>query len=171
MIAFRCQVRRVLTPLVPVTFAAGWSALVVFALRVPLNPMSVTLSAVTIAISTEFSVLLSERYQTERDTCGNSQQALLRAWSGTGTAIVASGTTAILGFGVLTLSNIAMLRDFGLVTMIDLFASLVGVLLVLPATLTLAYGAQNREGDCERSRHKDARTRTPASAARTAVDP
>ena len=53
-------------PLVPIALATGWSALVLFALRIPLNPMSVTLGALVIAISTEFSVLLSERYRAER---------------------------------------------------------------------------------------------------------
>ena len=47
-------------------------------------------------------------------------QALRRAYRHTGAAVAASGITAIAGFGVLVLSDIAMLRDFGLVTLIDL---------------------------------------------------
>jgi uncharacterized protein len=39
---------------------------------------------------------------------------------------------------VLALSDIAMLRDFGLVTVVDLTVSLLGVLAVLPAVLVLA---------------------------------
>ena len=39
--------------------------------------------------------------------------------------------------GLLIASDIPMLRDFGLVTVIDLSVSLLGVLLVLPAVLTL----------------------------------
>ena len=52
--------------------------------------------------------------------------------------MLASGVTAIAGFAVLIASDIAMLRDFGLVTVIDLTVSLLGVLAVLPAVLTLA---------------------------------
>ena len=40
--------------------------------------------------------------------------------------------TAIAGFAVLVLSDIRMLRDFGLVTVVDLAVSLLGVLVVLP---------------------------------------
>ena len=58
--------RRALAPIVPIVLATGWSALVVFAIRIPLNPMSATLGALVIAISTEFSVLLSERFAQER---------------------------------------------------------------------------------------------------------
>src|SRR5207245_3985641 len=116
---------------VPIALATGWSALVLFAVRVPLNPMSVTLGALVIAISTEFSVLLSERHRQERRAGHDAVQALRRAYRRTGAAVLASGVTAIAGFGVLILSDIRMLRDFGLVTLIDLSVSLAGVLVVL----------------------------------------
>lgn len=136
--AFRGDRRRALAPLLPVVLATGWSALVVFAIRVPLNPMSVTLSALVIAISTEFSVLLAERTRQERLAGHPLGDALRRAYAHTGAAVAASGVTAIVGFGVLVLSDIAMLRDFGIVTVIDLSVSLVGVLIALPAALVLA---------------------------------
>jgi uncharacterized protein len=138
LLAFAGNVRRALVPLVPIVLATGWSALVLFAVRVPLNPMSVTLGALVIAISTEFSVLLSERYRQESARGASPSAALSAAWGRTGAAIAASGVTAIAGFGVLVLSDIRMLRDFGLVTLIDLSVSLVGVLVALPAALSLA---------------------------------
>ena len=138
LIAFRGDPRRALVPLVPIALATGWSALILFAVRVPLNPMSVTLGALVIAISTEFSVLLSERYRQERLRGQDAIEALRRTYTRTGAAVAASGVTAIAGFGVLVLSDIRMLRDFGLVTLIDLTVSLVGVLVALPAALMLA---------------------------------
>lgn len=146
LIAFRGDRRRVLTPLVPIVLASGWSALVLFAVRVPLNPMSVTLGALVIAISTEFSVLLAERHRQERLAGHDVVEALRRTYRHTGAAVAASGVTAIAGFGVLGLSDIAMLRDFGLVTLIDLSVSLVGVLVALPAALMLSERARVRIG-------------------------
>jgi hydrophobe/amphiphile efflux-3 (HAE3) family protein len=131
-------IARALLPLVPIALATGWSAFVLFALRVPLNPMSVTLGALVIAISTEFSVLLSERYRQERGLGHDPREALARTYRSTGAAVLASGTTAIAGFAVLVVSDIRMLRDFGFVTVIDLTVSLLGVLVVLPAVLLLA---------------------------------
>ncbi len=142
LIAFRGDRRRALTPLAPIVLASGWSALILFAVRAPLNPMSVTLGALVIALSTEFSVLLSERHRQERLAGHDVVEALRRTYRHTGAAVAASGVTAIAGFGVLVLSDIAMLRDFGLVTLIDLSVSLVGVLVALPAALMLA----EREG-------------------------
>jgi predicted RND superfamily exporter protein len=135
--AFRGDIRRALVPLVPIALASGWSALILFAVRVPLNPMSVTLGALVIAISTEFSVLLAERQRQERLAGYDPVQALRRAYTRTGAAVAASGVTAIAGFAVLALSDISMLRDFGLVTLIDLTVSLLGVLIALPAALAL----------------------------------
>ena len=143
LIAFRGNRRRALVPFAPIVLSTGWSALVLFALRIPLNPMSVTLGALVIAISTEFSVLLSERQLQERASGHNTVQALRRAYSHTGAAIAASGVTAIAGFGVLTLSDIAMLRNFGFVTLVDLSVSLVGVLVALPAAVVIAEGPRS----------------------------
>jgi uncharacterized protein len=130
--------RRALVPLIPIALATGWSALVVFLVGIPLNPMSATLGTLVIAISTEFSVLLSERFRQEREGGHQLSQALARTYRFTGAAVLASGITAIAGFGVLIFSNIVMLRDFGLVTLIDLSVSLGGVLVVLPAVLAIA---------------------------------
>ena len=129
---------RAWVPLVPIALAAGWSALVLFALRVPLNPMSATLGALVIAISTEFSVLLTARYREERAAGHHPPEALRRTYRSTGAAVIASGITAIAGFAVLALSDIQMLSDFGRVTVVDLSVSLLGVLAVLPAVLMLA---------------------------------
>ena len=154
LLAFRGDRGRALVPLVPIALASGWSALILFAVRVPLNPMSVTLGALVIAISTEFSVLLSERHRQERLAGHDTIEALRRAYRRTGAAVAASGVTAIAGFGVLALSDIRMLRDFGLVTLIDLTVSLLGVLVALPAALVLAGSAppRRRDGAAARSR-------------------
>ena len=54
----RRSTREAAIPLIPIALATGWSALVLFLLRIPLNPMSAVMGALVIAISTEFSVLL-----------------------------------------------------------------------------------------------------------------
>ncbi|HEY2160541.1 MAG TPA: MMPL family transporter [Solirubrobacteraceae bacterium] len=130
--------RRAVVPLIPIALASGWSALIVFAIGIPLNPMSATLGALVIAISTEFGVLLAERFRQERLAGHDLRPALARTYRSTGAAVIASGITAIAGFGVLVVSDITMLRDFGLVTLIDLSVSLGGVLFVLPAVLVLS---------------------------------
>jgi hydrophobe/amphiphile efflux-3 (HAE3) family protein len=130
--------QRALVPLIPIALATGWSALILFLIGIPLNPMSATLGALVIAISTEFSVLLSERFRQERVGGRDLAEALAQTYRSTGAAVLASGVTAIAGFGVLVFSGITMLRDFGFVTLIDLTVSLMGVLVVLPAVLVVS---------------------------------
>ncbi len=129
--------RRALVPLVPTVLATGWASLLLWVTGIPLNPMSAALGALTIAIATEFGVLLSGRFHEERQRGAETEEALRRAYARTGAAVLASGATAVAGFAVLVASDVQMLRDFGLVTVVDLSAALIGVLLVLPATLLL----------------------------------
>jgi len=127
--------RRALVPLLPTILATGWASLLLWVTDVPLNPMSAALGALTIAIATEFGVLLVGRFHEEREAGAGVEEALRNAYARTGAAVLASGVTAIAGFAVLIASDVQMLRDFGLVTVVDLAAALAGVLLVLPATL------------------------------------
>ena len=149
LFAVRRRVKDAVIPLVPIALATGWAGLlswwsddtplgILFGRPVALNPMSVTLGALVIALSTEFSVLLSARYRSERDSGLGVRAALLRTYASTGRAVTASAVTALAGFAVLVISDIRMLRDFGLVTVVDLAVSLLGVLVVLPAVLALA---------------------------------
>jgi uncharacterized protein len=127
--------RRSLLPLVPVVMATGWSALVLWLSRIPLNPMSAALGALTIAIATEFSVILSARFHEERGGGLGVAEALRAAYSRTGPAVLASAVTVTAGFAVLIASDVPMLRDFGFVTVIDLAVALLGVMVALPAAL------------------------------------
>lgn len=126
---------RALLPLVPTVLATGWASLILWLSDIPLNPMSAALGALTIAIATEFAVILSGRFHAERGAGHGAVAALHRTYASTGVAVLASGVTAIAGFAALIASDVRMLRDFGLVTVIDLAVALLGVLVVLPAAL------------------------------------
>ena len=142
LLVTRRNLRDAAVPLIPIALATGWSGGIMFLLgllpgplEVELNPMSVTLGALVIAISTEFSILLSARYRQERSDGVPAARALETTYASTGMAVLASGITAIAGFAALAASDIRMLRDFGILTVVDLSVALVGVMLVLPAAL------------------------------------
>ncbi|HTE61222.1 MAG TPA: MMPL family transporter [Solirubrobacteraceae bacterium] len=158
LLAVYRRAERAWVPLVPIALATGWSAAVLFALRIPLNPMSATLGALVIALSTEFAVLLDGRYREERAAGHGAAEALRRTYRSTGAAVLASGATAIAGFAVLAFSDVRMLQELGIVTVVDLSVSLLGVLAVLPAVLVLAErrraaraGRARREGVADRA--------------------
>ena len=158
LLVFR-RAARAWVPLVPIALATGWSALVLFALRIPLNPMSATLGALVIALSTEFAVLLDGRYREERAAGHEPAAALRAAYGSTGAAVLASGATAIAGFAVLIFSDVRMLQELGIVTVVDLSVSLLGVLAVLPAVIVLA---ERRAGRGRRARRRERAPAVPA---------
>ncbi len=133
---------RALLPLVPIVLATGWGGLLLWLSGVPLNPMSAALGALTIAIATEFSVLLSARFHEERGRGASVAAALDGTYARTGAAVLASGVTATVGFAVLIASDVKMLRDFGFVIVIDLAAALLGVAVALPAALAWMEGGR-----------------------------
>jgi predicted RND superfamily exporter protein len=135
LLAVYRSLTRALVPLVPTLLATGWASLALWLTGIPLNPMSAALGALTIAIATEFGVILAGRFHEERLGGHGVEASLRRAWGRTGAAVLASGATAIAGFAVLIASDIQMLRDFGFVTVIDLAVALTGVMVVLPAVL------------------------------------
>lgn len=135
LLAVYRSARRALIPLVPTVLATGWASLILWLSGIPLNPMSAALGALTIAIATEFAVILAGRFHEERGRGRDLDEALRRAYDRTGAAVIASGVTAVAGFAVLIVSDIQMLRDFGIVTIVDLSVALLGVMLVLPAAL------------------------------------
>jgi predicted RND superfamily exporter protein len=158
-VAFGGDARRTIAAAAPVVLASGWSGLLLYGTGVTLNPMSVTLSCLVVAIATELSVLLSERYRQERLAGRRPPEALQAAYRSTGAAVAVSAVTAIAGFAVLTVSEVRMLQEFGLVTVLDLAVSLVGVLLALPSVLLVA----------ERAGRRDSAAAAPAPAAARAL--
>jgi uncharacterized protein len=153
LLLLRRSFRRALVPLLPTVLATGWASLLIWITGIPLNPMSAALGALTIAIATEFAVILSGRFEQERLVGLDVAAALRRAYERTGAAVLASGLTAIAGFAVLIASDIRMLRDFGAVTVIDLAAALLGVVVILPATLVIV---ERRSSAKARGRADDA---------------
>ena len=127
--------------------------------------MSATLGALVIAISTEFSVLLAARYRAGARRGLRARGRARAHLPSTGAAVLASGTTAIAGFAVLVVSDIRMLRDFGVVTVVDLTVSLLGVMVVLPAVLVLAERGEPVRRAAAAARAGRAAARAPRGAA------
>jgi predicted RND superfamily exporter protein len=147
--------RRALLPLVPTVFAAGWAPLILLALgRIPttwgptlgsLNPLTIVLGALVVALGTEFGVVLLNRFYEERGRGLDPNAAAAAALAGVGRAIRVSALTLGAGFAVLAVSGLfpfvtglPLITDFGLVVVIDLGLAVGAVFLVmLPVAVAL----------------------------------
>jgi uncharacterized protein len=138
LIAIHRRVERAIVVLVPAVLATGWTGIAVWSLGVPLNPISAALGAILIALGSALGTLLYGRYTEHRASGRGPAQALARAWRVAGTDVALAAAVVTAGFLALTASDFKVLRDFGVVFVAGLALELIGVLLVLPATLAVA---------------------------------
>lgn len=131
------RIKQAIYPIVPIVLVIGWSAAMMYFLDVAINPLTAVLSALILGIGTEFTILLMERYQEEREKGIESKEAMVTAMTKIGRAITASALTVIGGFSTLIFSDFIMLRAFGITTVLDTMFCLISTLLVLPSIIIL----------------------------------
>ncbi len=124
--------RRALTPVIPIALVTGWSSGAMWLFGIELNPLTAVMSALIIGIGTEFTVLLLERFWEELSRGASKQEAIRAAVSRVGRSITASALTVAAGFGALLASSFPALREFGIVTVIDVVLALFATLVVVP---------------------------------------
>jgi predicted RND superfamily exporter protein len=98
-IVYRRFARAIITVL-PVALVIGWASLDMYAAGIALNPLTAILGVIIIGINTEFMVLLTSRYEEERQKGEPPERAMVTAASKMGRAIVTTGLTTLAGFGV-----------------------------------------------------------------------
>jgi predicted RND superfamily exporter protein len=125
--------------LLPLTLAAGWSALVLALLGVDLTPMTAALGVLVTALSASLVVVpFTAAYRTALAGGVAPREAVHRAYELAGGAIGAGAVVAATGFAALIASEARMLHQFGAVAVLDLGLVLLGVALVLPAAFVWA---------------------------------
>lgn len=137
LIRFRSLTLAVLA-LVPVLIAVGGASLIVAALGITLSPLTTVGGPLIIATCGEFTILILTRYLEERNRGLEPREATDVASARTGRAFFASALTTIGGFGVLYLSPLPLLSDFGLVVALNITVALLSALVVLPPIMVAA---------------------------------
>ncbi|MBN2074741.1 MAG: RND family transporter [Dehalococcoidales bacterium] len=118
---------------IPVGAVIAWSSLDMYLIGIPLNPLTSIIGVIVIGICTEFMVLLTGRYNEEKNNGLLPEEAMVTAISKIGRAITTTAMTTLGGFGVLIVSNFVIIREFGIATVL-------GVLLCLVITITVMPG-------------------------------
>jgi hydrophobe/amphiphile efflux-3 (HAE3) family protein len=137
------SVRTALAALVPVVTAVGASSLAIYLLGVQVSVLGALSSPLVIAVCTEFSVLIIERYREERRRGLEPDPAIATASSSIGRAFTVSGLTIAAAFAVVALSGFPLLASFGAVVAVNVVAAMICSLVILPPMLRSA-GARER---------------------------
>ncbi len=146
----RSMVLGTLTTL-PVVIALIWSLGTMYLVGLNFNMMTVTITALTIGLGITYSIHLSHRFLEELD--GNSpEEAARTSVRHTGSAIFGAAATTMGGFGVLMLSSMPPMRQFGEIATISILFSFLLSVFILPTFLVLwarhrgNYGQESKRG-------------------------
>lgn len=120
-----------------------------------MNVANVIVFTICLGLADDNTIHLLYRFREELHAGGKVAAAIRRAFRGTGRAIVATSLLLLAGMGVLLFSNFVPTRRFAELTCVTILGNLLGVLLLLPACLVLAWKPGRREmpvtPDCEKA--------------------
>tara|TARA_B100001996_G_scaffold366538_1_gene337348 strand:- start:623 stop:3187 length:2565 start_codon:yes stop_codon:yes gene_type:complete len=137
--------RRVLPALIvllPVGMASLWVVGSMAVLGLKWNVLTVLVTALTLGIGIDYTIHMWRRIEWELKRHDDHWAALKTSLESTGVALMLSAATTAAGFIVLLLSPMPVIQDFGLITAVTVFFSLVLALVLLPVLLELAARSQ-----------------------------
>jgi len=137
LLRLRSPVRALLC-MVPVLMGVGATSVVAYVAGFKLSPLTALGGPLVIAACTEFASLILTRHMEERRRGLSPQDASDTAAARTGRAFATSALTTIAGVGVLVVSPLPLLRDFGLITAINVALALLSALIFLPPLMVWA---------------------------------
>ena len=128
--------------ILPLVFVICWTFGTMYFLQIPLNPVTVTIAAITVGLGIDYSIHLTQRFLEDLQRVPKPECALCLSASHTGSALFGSATTTVVGFAILSLAIIPPLAQFGKVSAISIFFAFLAAVFVLPTFLLLWYKAK-----------------------------
>jgi len=148
LLVFKGDLKLSLIGIIPVVFSTLWIlGFMVFSTYlnhggvgwmpiISLNVLTVTVTSLSIGLGIDFAIHVIERFREdlalEHTGVNDSIKSTLEH---TGSALLISALTTIVGFGVLIMSPMPIVRSYGLITSIIIFFSFISATLVLPVFL------------------------------------
>jgi predicted RND superfamily exporter protein len=120
----------------PIMLVIGWVFGSMYLLDIPLNVVTIMISALTIGLGITYAIHISHRFLEELQE-KPWKEALCDTVGHTGAALFGAAATTIGGFGMLTFSVLPPMAQFGIVTALSIFYSFLASVFVLPSFLAI----------------------------------
>ncbi|GEM_PF-1001948 len=120
---------------IPVAMITMWIIGTMYLLGVPFNVMTVSITALTVGMGIDYSILVTHRFMEERSGGDDLSAAMSETVQKKGAALLGSAGTTIAAFVILAASDILLLSQFGYVTALALLYSFIVAVFVLPSGL------------------------------------
>jgi len=121
----------------PVSLVTIWIIGTMYALDVPLNVLTVTITALTVGMGVDFSIHIAHRFLEELEEGKELFEASQETVLNTGSALFGSAATTVGAFGILSTSNIVPLSQFGYITAMAIAYSFTVAVFLLPSALAV----------------------------------
>lgn len=121
-----------LIPIAIVMGTMGW-------LGLKINVATAMMSSISMGLTVDFSIHYLSRFRQERDAGEDFFTAIRRTNRSTGKAMFCANLALMLGFGLLTFSNLLPTMQFGMLISVAMAGGLIGNLMMLPVLLRIAF--------------------------------
>lgn len=125
--------------MVPTVVVAAWVVGSMWVLGLSFDVLTITIGSIAIAIGIDYGIHIAHRFREERER-RDVDDAIRHTVEQTGGALAGSAATTAAGFGVLVLSSIVPIRQFGIITAMTIAYSIIAAVLIVPAILHLRWG-------------------------------
>lgn len=129
---------RAILPIIPIILIVGWSGGIMALFGMSHTPLTATLGALIMGIGTEFTILITERFEEEKLKTDHREEAIKNALSKMTNPILVSALTTMGGFSALIFSDFVILSNFGIMTLVNLSLALLSTIVVLPTILAIS---------------------------------
>ena len=127
----------------PIVLALLWILGTLALLGIPYTIVTATITALSIGIGVDYTIHIIHRYREEYSHLRNPELAAIRTLKTTGSALLGSALTTGSGVGVLIISSVPALQQFGITVVIAIAYSLILSVLLVPTAMTIWGAYQN----------------------------
>lgn len=128
-----------LLAMIPICLALVWEFGLLYVFGIPLNIITVLISALLIGIGIDFSIHFTHRYKEEwRDRLHGPEESVRTSVFHAGRAIVVAAVTTCSAFGILMLSRMPAMGTFGGIMALVILLCMLAAIFALPSIL-IAY--------------------------------
>lgn len=106
-------------------------------LDISISIITALVGSISVGIGVDYAIHISERYWEEYGGDTDTETALARTVTGTGSAVMSSAITTAAGFGVLAFALLPGLRQFGFILAVGIVYSFLATVYIQPSILAL----------------------------------
>lgn len=121
----------------PLSLGLVWTMGTLGWLGIPLSVATVGLSSMILGLGVEYGVFVLTRYNEERNKNISQLDSMKTTVHAIGTAVIGSGLTTIVGFGVLSFASMPMMQHLGQTLALGIAYCLLAALFVNPVFILL----------------------------------